>query len=279
MKNLLIRWILPLSLALFLVAGIKIFFLASLTMRDSSMNATISQNDRVFYLKSVHGKRNSVVIYKPDAEVDSFEVKRLVGLPGDTIRIFNSIVYVNSKRLADEPGISYQYIFKTDSVINTSNFLIDNSLSYNFTRSYLGVFSCITNIDGLKIISSDSLIKDVRRKITEFSFSSKGNSSFGSAFYWNADNLGPVIIPRKGMQVKLGQKALLMYKEVIENEMGEQASFQNGKCFLGKKVIDLYTFKNNYFFLLNDNRNDDDDSRIKGFVTEKQMIGRYLFRM
>lgn len=254
-------------------------FLPFLIMPDLSMQETLSAGDKIFYLKSAHQKRNAIVVYQPGLNADSLAVKREIGLPGDTVRIFNSILYINGKRLEDEPGVSYKYIFKTDSIINTSNFLINNSLKYNFKHSYLGVFSCVTNMEGLKIISSDPLIEDIKREVTESTFSAKNGNFLGSVFYWNADNLGPIIIPRKGMQVKIGRKALLMYKEVIEHESGALLSFQHDKCFLGGKAIELYTFKYNYFFLLNDNRSNYNDSRNFGFVAENQIIGRYLFKL
>ena len=45
-------------------------------------------------------------------------------------------------------------------------------------------------------------------------------------------------------------------------------------------LVDTYTFKNDYFFLMDDNRDHPNDSRIMGFIPESHLLGtckRILF--
>lgn len=97
------------AIILFLI--IKTFFLESRFVPSPSMVPTIQVHDRFLLNKTAYWfkkpERYQIVIFKPPAQAgakDDF-VKRIIGLPGETIKVHNGVVYINEKPL-DEPYIT-----------------------------------------------------------------------------------------------------------------------------------------------------------------------------
>ncbi|MDF1549977.1 MAG: signal peptidase I [Bacteroidales bacterium] len=277
MKIALKNWFLPVSLAIVLVILLKVFFISKVVMKDDSMQQSIFKGETVFYTKQPASKRNSIVVFRTEKEDDNLFLKRQVGLPGDTIEISNSIIYINGQRLNEQEGVSFTYSFETDSINSVSNYLISNKILFNIRAAYLGYFTCNTDMNGLKILNANPYIKNIRRAVVESFVKQSSSIIMATEFYWNKDNLGPVIIPRKGTYINLGQKSFFLYKEIIEKESRKKLVHKNNIFYLGKQEIKEYTFQMNYYFLLNDNRTNYSDSRWFGFVADNQIIGTYLF--
>lgn len=85
-----------------------------------SMEPTIAIGDRLFTVKAIYyfkkPVRGDIVVFEPPSQVHSKTgnypyVKRLIGLPGDTVEIREGLVYVNDKVYdvdsAREPRYSY----------------------------------------------------------------------------------------------------------------------------------------------------------------------------
>jgi len=143
----------------------------------------------------------------------------------------------------------------------------------------IGVFQFNTDLEGLKKVKADSLNFNLKRIIEEPYVSETENSVFHPSFYWNKDNLGPLFVPGKGIKVRVTGKIYYLYKEIIEAESGKKLEFSDNQVFLGKKPLDFYTFRQNYYFLLSDNRKEVDDSRTNGFISEDQIISKFWFKL
>ena len=98
-----------LAAAIVLALVISNFVVINAKIPSVSMEATITAGDRVFgnrlaYLASSPG-RGDVIIFKAPDEPKKLFVKRVIGLPGDTVEILDGSVYVNGV-LLDEPYIA-----------------------------------------------------------------------------------------------------------------------------------------------------------------------------
>ncbi len=97
------------AVVLFLV--IHSFFLESRFVPSPSMVPTIEVQDRFLLNKTAYWfktpQRYDVIIFKPPVEAGSSEdfVKRVIGLPGETLRVHGGVVYINNKPLP-EPYIT-----------------------------------------------------------------------------------------------------------------------------------------------------------------------------
>lgn len=95
-------WAKDILLAL-LIAWLVITFIAqNCTVEGLSMQPTLMNSDRVLINKFIYRisepQRGDIIVFKwlnPDTDKEEFLIKRVIGLPGDTIELLNGNVYVN----------------------------------------------------------------------------------------------------------------------------------------------------------------------------------------
>jgi len=205
-------------------------------------NLHSNEYDQFIHFKTFKNfKREDIVVFKSVQE-DKFMIKRLIGLPGDTLEIRDSRVLINDIVL-NERG-SYCYSYKKGNghelkIISNKEF---NSLDSNDKR----------------ILKKKILKKD---KTTHLIFPASKMED------WTRDNYGKLVIPKKGMDIILNKENYSIYKNII---------YQYEEASLSFKENQNYTFKKNYFFVLGDNRHNSIDSRNFGFIPESYIQGKMM---
>src|ERR1700727_95653 len=99
-------WTRDLAVALGLAIVVMIFLYQPVKVEGTSMNPLLSDQERIFINKFVYRfepieRGDVVVVWYPLDRSKSF-IKRVVGLPGETIEIRSGHVYVNDKELPDQ---------------------------------------------------------------------------------------------------------------------------------------------------------------------------------
>lgn len=98
-KKELMEWAKAILTALVIVFFIKFLLFDIMAIDGISMEPTLSNRDRVFVniigYKMDTPRNQDVVIFTPSIDRGSFYVKRIIGIPGDTVRIKDGKVYVN----------------------------------------------------------------------------------------------------------------------------------------------------------------------------------------
>ena len=100
------EWVLTIAAAVMVALFINNFIIVNATVPTSSMEKTIMTNDRVIGLRfayhSSEPERGDIIIFRfPDDEKILY-IKRIIGMPGDTVEIHDGGVYIDGS-LLDEP--------------------------------------------------------------------------------------------------------------------------------------------------------------------------------
>ena len=206
-------------------------------------------------------KRNDILVFNLPTDIDlpvdekKEYIKRCIGLPGDTLSIRLSNVYINDTLIPDLQQQIKWYSVKTKVAVS---------------ELYIPVSSADS------IFKNTNTLSIEKRSIQPEEY--KPNY-FPNApqITWNPDNLGPLYVPKKGESVKLDQKSVLLYQSIIEKYEKNKITYKNDSILINGIPSSSYTFKMNYYFVLGDNRYNSTDSRFWGFLPEDHIIGKATY--
>ncbi|MFC6207104.1 MULTISPECIES: signal peptidase I [Levilactobacillus] len=97
-------WIIPVIIGLAIAFAIKQFVFTRVRVDGPSMEPNLQNNEKVFAFKQSKVKHLSVIVFDahgedPSAKANTNYVKRVIGLPGDTVTSKNGYIYVNKKKI------------------------------------------------------------------------------------------------------------------------------------------------------------------------------------
>src|ERR1700729_1243045 len=99
-------WTRDLAVALGLALVIIIFLYQPVKVEGTSMNPLLSDQERIFINKFIYHfepiDRGDVVVFWYPLDRSKSFIKRIVGLPGETVEIRAGKVFVNGKELVDQ---------------------------------------------------------------------------------------------------------------------------------------------------------------------------------
>lgn len=97
-------YVIPIVVGLLIAFVVKSTLLTVAKVQGTSMQPNLENNQRVLVLKQAQIKHLSVVVFSADGvdpdEVGhgNYYVKRVIGLPGDTVDYKDGSIYVNGKK-------------------------------------------------------------------------------------------------------------------------------------------------------------------------------------
>ncbi len=190
--------------ALIIAIAIRSFFFQPFYIPSSSMEPTLLVGDRIFVSKYSYGyskhsfpfsppfsnkrfftkdpERGDLVVFKTPSDNRTDYIKRLIGLPGDTIQFKNGEIFLNNKKIKREKIKSENIIrcgsqnFETVSFIET----LPNGISYNAVYSAKGT---LKNSDEYKVPNDSFFLMGDNRDC------SKDSRFLSSVGYVNKINL------------------------------------------------------------------------------------------
>ena len=104
--NPVLEWVIIIAIAVAAALFINFVIIINSVVPSGSMETTIMTNSRMMGLRVTYWfgdpQRGDIIVFKyPDDPSENF-VKRVIGLPGDTVVIIDGVTYVNGEAL-DEP--------------------------------------------------------------------------------------------------------------------------------------------------------------------------------
>lgn len=292
-------------ITLLIVLCIRCFFIESFTVSSSQMENTLLRGDRILIDKTAYGIRlpvtllsipftfdniggvrsystaiqlpykrlfsgqveqNEVVLFNNPVETDkpldkrSLLLSRCVALPGDMIQFRHDSLFVNEKLYKLTPNRLGKYM-----IVGIRPEALEQAAS-EFDIPLRG-FHTVADTSFLELDDYEQFIlKDnLPDSLTIRSYARDSISS------------NKIIIPSKGKAIDLNEENLLVYGQIILQELGNAAKIENGQLLIEGTKQDKYTFDDDYYWMLSDNVQNSLDSRTLGFIPFKSIIGKARF--
>ncbi len=226
-------------------------------------------------------KRGDAVVFnwpgddEPHIDRKMHYIKRVVGLPGDSLAVVRKVVHINGE--SQPLGANMQqhwYAYKTDARVQLPSARLGE----------LGIDEVVPTVNPtvVRVLATEEAVTRLRelsyvdRVTPAIARESSGYSThmYPGGVGYTPDNYGPVLIPSEGMTVPLTEVNWRMYETVITRYEGHTTSQVEDQYLVDGEPADTYTFSQNYYFVMGDNRDNSEDSRFWGFVPFDHVVGK-----
>jgi signal peptidase I len=109
------EWVEPVVIALVLALIIRTFVVQAFKIPTGSMRPTLIEGDRILVNKFIYKfkkpERGDIIVFLSPEDKKKDFIKRLVGLPGETVEISNGTILINGKAIDNDSIIKERYYY------------------------------------------------------------------------------------------------------------------------------------------------------------------------
>ncbi len=303
-------WLIVVVVALLAALGIRLFVAEAFRIPTASMERSLLVGDFLLvsklhygprtpvtlglpftdqYLRGVtlpfvrlpgfsHVEHGDVVVFNLPTETGPLDrrthfIKRVVGLPGDTVALVHKVVQVNGEALPLGAGIQQDWLVALDPAVPFSlGAFHEAGVTMPAAREGEGMWRVRMTLAEAETVAAWPAVRDLRPAVSE-----RVDMLFPFGLRQTLDDYGPVAVPKRGQTVRLDATTWPVVRDVVERYEGHTARrFADGRYEINGALTDAYTFEQDYYFVLGDNRDDSSDSRRWGFVPRSHLVGKAM---
>ncbi len=305
------EWIGAVALALIAALLIRALFFEAFRIPSESMENTLQVGDFVLVSKLHYGarlpvtlglpftrlfldrpelpylripgftgvRRGDVIVFNVPTETAPLDrkthyIKRVIGLPGDTLSIIDKIPYAGQAALPMTDAMKQRWrAFPVEGEALQIDRLTEAGvvqITLPQRRDDPVDFEATVNV--AREVADWPEVSDVKALVRSAGHT---NRTFPDGHAYSPDNYGPLPIPAAGDTVALSDETWDIYEAIITRYEGREAQRTGENQFeIDGRPATSYVVEQDYYFVMGDNRDSSLDSRTWGFVPEDHVVGK-----
>ena len=164
-------------------------------MQDTSMEGTIKKGELIEIVPAGDILNNQIIAYKYDDEYygERIGISRVIGIPGDTVKVFQGQVYLNGELFPEPKEVKYQYQVIIDGKFREGTI---EEMEYRQLNSEEYVF--FLTREEAEILRNNPVVMVLRILVRDWGIARPELFGADTVNNWNLDYYGPLKVPRTG---------------------------------------------------------------------------------
>ena len=276
------EWLRAFVLAALALLLLHQFVFRFVSVRSTSMYATLLPGDLVGVTRLpvwTGFARGDIAVFRDPVQDDramlrrQLLIKRIVGLPGDTVQLIEGRLFVNRERIGPFPDETQSYLVRLNSDSNAVALVRDIGLPLELISGSGTMLELPLNKAMAAMIRErDDVISAEPMRMA--SGAPRHIFPFSPYFEWNSDDYGPIIVPKRGRPVSITPATIPLYDRLISRYEGHELANSDNDLLIDGEISMSYVVEQDYYFVLGDSRHHSADSRYWGFVPADHLVGR-----